>query len=189
MFLGRTAADPKIDPECDHRRMRDGPTEQPIWCRSRGLRSRWLALFDRAVGTHQQRRGQLQADRIGGLDVDRELDRGRELNRQFVDLGAPPPTFGQMGEANYILKRYREAVHWWREQISRQPVAPWASVGLACAYAQLGQLEEMRAAAAEVLRINPGFTIESSKRILVYKDPQDLEHYVDGMRKAGLPES
>jgi hypothetical protein len=38
-------------------------------------------------------------------------------------------------------------------------------------------------------RINPGFTIESSKRILVYKDPKDLEHYIDGMRKAGLPES
>jgi hypothetical protein len=37
-------------------------------------------------------------------------------------------------------------------------------------------------------RINPGFTMESSKRILVYKDPEDLEHCIDGMRKAGLPE-
>jgi adenylate cyclase len=105
-----------------------------------------------------------------------------------LDPFPPSPTFGQMGEANYMRKRYREAVHWWREQISRQPVAPWASVGLACAYAQLGQLEEARNEAAEVLRINPGFTIESSKRILVYKDPEDLEHYIDGMRKAGLPE-
>jgi adenylate cyclase len=78
---------------------------------------------------------------------------------------------------------------WRREQISRQPIAPWAYVGLACAYAQLGQLEEARAAAAEVLRINPSFTIEISKRILVYKDPKGLEHYIDGMRKAELPES
>jgi adenylate cyclase len=62
---------------------------------------------------------------------------------------------------------------------------PW----LASAYAQSGQFEEARAQAAEVLRINPGFTIESSKRILVYKDPKDLEHYIGGMRKAGLPES
>ena len=30
---------------------------------------------------------------------------------------------------------------------------------------------------------------ESSKRTRVYKDPKDLEHYIDGMRKAGLPES
>jgi hypothetical protein len=63
--------------------------EQPILRRSRGLQSRWLALFDRVVGTQQQRRGQLQADRIGGLDVDREFDPGRELHRQFFDLGAP----------------------------------------------------------------------------------------------------
>jgi hypothetical protein len=50
-------------------------------------------------------------------------------------------------------------------------------------------IEEARAAAAEALRINPGFTIESSRRILVYKDAKDLEHEIDGMRKAGLPES
>jgi adenylate cyclase len=87
------------------------------------------------------------------------------------------------------LKRYRDAVHWHREHISRQPIAPWSYVGLACAYAQLGQLEEARAAAAELLRINPGFTIEREKRFLVYKDPKDLERDIDGLRKAGLPES
>ena len=41
----------------------------------------------------------------------------------------------------------------------------------------------------EVLRINPGFTIESLKRLLVYKDPKDAEHILDGLRKAGLPEA
>ena len=106
-----------------------------------------------------------------------------------LDPFAPSATFGTMGFANYLLKRYRDAVHWHREHISREPIAQWAYVGLASAYAQLGQLEEARAAAAEVLRINPGFTIESSKRMLVYKDPKDLEHSIDGMRKAGLPES
>jgi hypothetical protein len=40
-----------------------------------------------------------------------------------------------------------------------------------------------------MLRINPAFTIESWKRIVVFKDPKDLEHYVDGLRKAGLPET
>jgi adenylate cyclase len=106
-----------------------------------------------------------------------------------LDPFPPSQTFGQMSMANYMLKRYGDAVHWCRECISRQPMAQWPHVTLACAYAQSGQLEEARAAAAEVLRINPGFTIESSKRILVYKDPEDLDHYIDGMRKAGLPES
>jgi adenylate cyclase len=52
----------------------------------------------------------------------------------------------------------------------------------------LGQLEEARKEAAEVLRINPGFTIEGYKPILVYKDPKQAEHRIDGMRKAGLRE-
>ena len=43
--------------------------------------------------------------------------------------------------------------------------------------------------AAEVRRLNPGFTIESRKRLAPYKDPKDLEHRLDGLRKAGLPES
>jgi adenylate cyclase len=107
-----------------------------------------------------------------------------------LDRFPPPGTFNAMGFANYMRKRYGDAVHWCRECISRQPITQWPHVTLACAYAQLGQLEEAGAAVAEVLRVNPGFTIESLKRnILVYKDPQDLEHYVDGMRKAGLPES
>jgi hypothetical protein len=54
--------------------------------------------------------------------------------------------------------------------------------------AQSGQLEEAKAEAAEVLRINPGFTIESTKRFLAWKNPKDAEHFIDGMRKAGLPE-
>ena len=117
--------------------------------------------------------------------------RAIEVLQAIIRLDPFPPsqTFGQMSMANYMLKRYGDAVHWSRECISRQPIAQWPHVTLACAYAQPGQLEKARAAAAEVLRINPGFTIESSKRILVYKDPKDLAHYIDGMGKAGLPES
>ena len=120
-----------------------------------------------------------------------EPARAIEVLEAIVRLDPFPPTatFGTMGFANYMLKRYGDAVHWCRECISRGPRLQWPRVMLACAYAQSGQLEEARAEAAEVLRINPGFTIESSKRMLVYKDPKDLEHSIDGMRKAGLPES
>jgi adenylate cyclase len=90
--------------------------------------------------------------------------------------------------ANYMLKRYGEAVRLLRECASRLPNLQWPHVWLAAAYAQSGQLEEARTEAAEVLRINPGFTIEGYKRLLVFKDPKDLEHRIYGLRKAGLPE-
>jgi adenylate cyclase len=85
-----------------------------------------------------------------------------------------------------MLKRHAEAVRFLPECALRLPNVRWPHVWLAAAYAQLGQLEEARAEAAEVLRINPGFTIESPKR--VFKDPKDNEHLIDGLRKAGLLE-
>jgi adenylate cyclase len=94
-----------------------------------------------------------------------------------------------MGMANYMLKRYGDAVRLFRESVSRLPNLQWPHLLLAAAYAQLGQLEEARKEAAEVLRINPGFTIESWKRLLLQKDPKDAEHRLDGLRKAGLPET
>src|SRR5262249_28095806 len=94
-----------------------------------------------------------------------------------------------LGMANYSLKRYEQAVRLLRECVSRLPNVQFPHLLLAAAYAQAGQLEDARTEAAEVLRINPGFTIESHKRVAVYKDPKDVEHRLDGLRKAGLPET
>jgi adenylate cyclase len=98
------------------------------------------------------------------------------------------PFSGLMGSANYMLQRYGEAVRLLREWVSRVPNVQMPRLWLAPAYAQSGHPEEAKAEAAEVLRINPGFTIESWKRVAVYKDPKDAEHRLDGLRKAGLPE-
>jgi hypothetical protein len=59
---------------------------------------------------------------------------------------------------------------------------------LAAAYAQAGLLAEARAAADEVQRIEPGFTINRWKVTAVYKNQQDAGHLFDGLRKAGLSE-
>src|SRR5262245_59642421 len=46
-----------------------------------------------------------------------------------------------------------------------------------------------RAEAAEVLRIEPKYTIQGTQaRISCFKRQEDTEHYFDGLRKAGLPE-
>jgi adenylate cyclase len=112
-----------------------------------------------------------------------------EANSRLDPFALPAFSSGFMGLANYMLKRYPEAVRWFREAALRSPNIMVAHLWLASAYAQLGQIEEARKEAAEVLRIAPGFTIEGYGRILPYKDPKDVEHRLDGMPKAGLPES
>jgi adenylate cyclase len=108
-----------------------------------------------------------------------------ELNMRLDPFQPWPFLF--MGLAHYMLKRYGEAVRWLREGVSRLPNQQGAHAMLAGAYAQAGQLEEAMAEAAEVLRINPRFTIERYKRLILDKDPKHVEHRLDGMRKAGLP--
>jgi adenylate cyclase len=98
-------------------------------------------------------------------------------------------SLGAMGMANYMLRRYGEAVLFFRECASRLPNLQTPHLWLATSYAQSGQLREARTEAAEVLRINPGFTLEGYERLLPYKDPKDAEHRLDGLRKAGLTET
>jgi adenylate cyclase len=51
------------------------------------------------------------------------------------------------------------------------------------------KVEETHAEAAEVLRINPRYTIGGTQRqTSAFKHAHDAEHAFDGLRKAGLPE-
>jgi adenylate cyclase len=59
---------------------------------------------------------------------------------------------------------------------------------LAANYAHLGMMEEARAAAHEVIRLHPQFTIGSWRHRPPYRDRAVLNHYIDGLRGAGLPD-
>jgi adenylate cyclase len=101
----------------------------------------------------------------------------------------PPQATSQVGVARYMLKEYSLALPLLRECASRAPNFRAGHVFLAAAYAQLGNIEQARAEAAEVLRIEPRYTIQVTQaRLTPFKRPEDTEHLFDGLRKAGLPE-
>jgi adenylate cyclase len=147
-----------------------------------------LAEFERAFALNPNFIDHRYAQALGYVGEHARAIEVLEANMRLDPLQPLLFGFGQTGFANYMLKRYDEALRMFRECALRSPNQQWPHLMLASAYAQSGQLEAARAEAAEVLRINPGFTIESWKRIAVYKDPRDAEHRLDGMRKAGLPE-
>jgi adenylate cyclase len=100
-----------------------------------------------------------------------------------------PWALGQLGLAHYVLNDYSKALPALRELALRVPNMRQGHVFLAANLAQLGQLDEAHAEAAEILRIDPKYTIEGTQRQLaLFKRPEDVDHFLDGLRKAGLPE-
>ena len=50
----------------------------------------------------------------------------------------------------------------------------------------MGREKEARAEAAEVLRINPKFSLDLYAKRLPYKDQSEIDKFANAMRKAGL---
>jgi len=70
--------------------------------------------------------------------------------------------------------------------LQRNPEELTALIGLAAVYSSSGREEKARAAAAEVLRIEPKFSLERSAEESMYKNQADTERMIDSLRRAGL---
>jgi adenylate cyclase len=70
--------------------------------------------------------------------------------------------------------------------LSRYPNRLEFHLMLAAVYSELGQEAEARAEAAEVLRLNPQFSLEVHRQRMPIKDPAVLERHLAALRKAGL---
>jgi len=82
--------------------------------------------------------------------------------------------------------RYEEAIAQLKKAIEREPRDIMSYIVLASTYSMAGREKEARAAADEVLKINPKFSLEQFAKIHPYKDPATKERYIDSLRKAGL---
>jgi adenylate cyclase len=92
-----------------------------------------------------------------------------------------------LAEARFALGQFEEAVTALKQRHGRNPDSATSYALLASCYGHLGRIAESQAAWAEVMRIAPDFSIERQRRTLPYKNPDDFERRVEGMRKAGLP--
>jgi adenylate cyclase len=94
---------------------------------------------------------------------------------------------------SYVLTgRYEEAIEIGRLMLDRSRKgeinALDVHIVLAEAYAGLGQMDEARAQAEEVLKINPKYSLKGDVFLHGYKNPAHIEQRITALRKAGLPE-
>jgi tetratricopeptide (TPR) repeat protein len=111
----------------------------------------------------------------------RALDRYFELDPLYPDVA-----LYFKAEAESALGRYQDAVGTLRQRLARNPRSQTSYALLASCYGHLGRMEDARSAWSEVLKIEPGFSLERRRRILPYRNPETFEQRIEGLRKAGL---
>jgi adenylate cyclase len=109
------------------------------------------------------------------------FDRAMALDPYFPDLW-----LHFKGLALFQLDRYDEAIGLLKRRLVRNPDTDSSRELLAACYGHLGRKEEARAEWQEVFRVNPDYSLEYRRTVLPFKNPEEFEKIVDGLRKAGL---
>jgi adenylate cyclase len=94
--------------------------------------------------------------------------------------------YQSLTNAYCLTGEYEEAIAAGKKATSLGPNNLVAHAFLAAAYSLQGREEQARVEAAEVLRINPKFSVEYWEKTMPYKNEADKELTIGALRKAGL---
>ena len=90
-----------------------------------------------------------------------------------------------LGYAHFIARRYDDAI----AALSHSTTMPfWVQAYLAACYALTDREDRAQELRSEILRLVPDFSLIRLAAKEPFKHPADRDHFVDGLRKAGLPE-
>jgi adenylate cyclase len=97
-------------------------------------------------------------------------------------------SFNSLGSCYRRTGRLEEAVSAFKQALLRSPDNIFPRLSLAATYIQMGREKEARAEAAEVLRINPKFSLDNYAKAITsyYPEQSELDSYIGLVRKAGL---
>ena len=120
----------------------------------------------------------LSGDPAGAIST---LDAYMRLDPLYPDMA-----LHFLAEARFSLGQFDEAVTALKQRLGRSPDSATSLALLASCYGHLGRINEARAAWAQVIKIAPDFSIERQRRVLPYRNPDDFDRRVDGLRKANI---
>jgi adenylate cyclase len=108
--------------------------------------------------------------------------------KRAIRLDPIPPNnhFWSLGLSYAYMGQYEEAITWCEKAVRREPDDLLARMMMTVVFSLSGRDEEARVEAAEVLRIQPKFSVKGFEKKLTYKRKEDSEKFLDALRKAGL---
>ena len=96
--------------------------------------------------------------------------------------------YAYLGMAYRKAGMYQKAITAFKDGLQKSPGYFFCHLGLAVVYSILGQESGARTEVAELLKINPNYSLECMKPIIQsFKDESVRERLIEGLKKAGLP--
>jgi TolB-like protein/class 3 adenylate cyclase/Tfp pilus assembly protein PilF len=90
--------------------------------------------------------------------------------------------------AHIFQREFEDAASWARRAVQTPNAQYWARAHLVAALGHLADEEQAENAARELIRLKPEFSVEFAREHLFYvKRPDQIEIYMEGLRKAGIP--
>jgi adenylate cyclase len=111
------------------------------------------------------------------------MERAVRLNPHYSALYATV-----IGSAYILLERYDDAVRELTKAVAQHHTHLKNHVLLAAAYGRQGRLDEAAWVAEEIRMLSPGFSIGYWVTSEASPSPETLQWFIDGLRKAGIPE-
>lgn len=110
-----------------------------------------------------------------------QLDKAMLLDPEYPDM-----VLHLQAQSLAQLERFDDAIATLNRRLVRRPDTDISRVLLASCYGHLGRHEEAQSAWQAALHANPGYSLDYRYAKLPYRDPAHLEHFMAGLRKAGL---
>jgi adenylate cyclase len=109
------------------------------------------------------------------------------LLRQAIRLNPFVPSYyRQFGNACRMAKKYEEGIAAVKKGLKLAPNDLITNIVLTALYMYAGREAEARAAAAEVYRIDPNFSLEYFSKVTPIKEGPEKDRWLEALRKAGL---
>jgi len=103
-----------------------------------------------------------------------------------LDPHAPGWYMHVLASAYRDMQKYEEAIEWGEKAVQQNPENVLSRKILCSIYSLACRMDEARAQAKEIMRLNPNFSVDRVARTDPQKNQAVKKRYIDALRKAGL---